>query len=184
MTKLQYTGSMQPMTWTGPVTYLSYRFGVGKTTGWVDNRDVGERGKSGMLNLKDNSGHYIFVLAQVEPQPVATEPVATEPVGTAVEPQNSGQEPDATVQNEETVVALAEPALEDQESELVAVEEEPSTPKSQVDFPDPSNLTVTEIRALKLTKEQWDALYRAELAGLNRKGVRDHVEGILASWVE
>lgn len=68
MSLLEYTGSKMSSTWTGPATHVSYRFGADKRFSWVDTRDVGERNKSGFLNMKDSKGSWVFRMANPLPQ--------------------------------------------------------------------------------------------------------------------
>lgn len=55
---------------------------------------------------------------------------------------------------------------------------EPAKPTEPA--PDPSALTVAEIKALELSQEQWKALMAAEKAGKNRTGAIEFIESVLA----
>jgi glycosyltransferase involved in cell wall biosynthesis len=160
MVKLEYTGRQMTAVWDGPATGVRYRFGADKPVGWVDKRDVGERNKAGFLNLKDRHNNFLFQLKDS----VAPEPVA----------ETVPQEVVATVVGEAKAEKLT--GVEDAVSATVVEEKEP-----EVDFPNPSDFYPADIQKMDLTKEQWQALYRSEMANRRRKKVITFVEEKIAS---
>lgn len=163
MVKLEFVGVGMDSVWIGPTTHARYRFGEDRKIGWVDKRDVGETGKSGLLNLKDRKGNYLF-------RKVAEEKPVVETLSEDLKPIEEKEVLDSPVEEvfeEPQTVGIVEPVI---------VEEQP-----EIDFPNPSELTAAEIRALELSMEQWMALYKAELADKNRKGVITFLEDKIAN---
>lgn len=156
MTKIEYIGNKMSSPWHGSVSHRDYVFGEDRPRGWVDNRDV-----EGLLAKRDKQGKNVFRLVnapkQVEKQP---EPVLVE--------SNEVQKETVSVLKGESVGRSTDP---------VQVVED----KKQ-DFPDPTDLTVEEIKELDLTLEQWKGLYSAEMSGRNRKGAVSFIEEKIANW--
>lgn len=161
--KLLYTGKGMSSVYDGPVTNTRYRFGSDRPKGWVDKRDAGERGKNNtFLNLKKSDGGWLFEVvedgdATAKKTETKIENVTAQPVKTA----------------KQNVVDI-------QKDPIVVVSDAPKEEK-KLDFPNPSELNASEIRGLTLTKEQWRAVYEAELADKNRKSVVTYIEEQLAS---
>lgn len=165
MTKLEYTGKQMAAAWSGPVTGATYYFGLDKSRGWVDKRDVGERGKSGFLNMKNkNNGTWLFQVATDNPAP------AEEPIEELV----------VEVVSEPMLVGVAEPVGKTvMRGTLSTVE--PEAPA--VEIPDITDMNVVEVKALQLTRDQLLEVYRVELAGRARKGLISYLEERLAENV-
>lgn len=160
MVKIEYLGSQVMFTISGDVTDLPYTFGKDRPRGYVDKRDVGSKEeKTGFLSKKDrNTGQYLYRLAEKDSSTATSEPV----VATQVR-----QESNLVVAEERGAVAT---------SEAVGT----LSAEKKIDFPNPDDLNVEEIKRLELTKEQWQAVYKAEMAGRNRKGATGFIEEKLA----
>jgi hypothetical protein len=111
---------------------------------------VDNRDVNGFLSLQDRNSNPLFRV--VDTGAVAVE--ATPTPAPAVEAEVAVAETPVVV---EEVVAVAPAA-------------------STLTFPDPSNLYPSDIKRLNLTKEQWQGLYEAELAGKKRPTVITYVE--------
>ena len=160
MERIEYLGNQMNFTVTGDMTNAKYTFGKDRPKGWVFKSDVGERGgKLGFLSKRENGKDlYRIVGADQEPTP---EPVAVTEVT-------------AEVPVSETPVSVGA-------SEAAATLQSVST----VETPDPTDLTVEELKAYAdkgLTKDQWEQIYKKELAGRNRKGAIAFIEDLLANW--
>lgn len=108
MTQLQYTGNkMGSTTRVGESTNTVYRFSGAKRKGWVDNGDVGVRGQSGLLNIKEN-GTWAFELVP-EGADVSFKPVKTEEAEPAPVKETRGEEvsvPDPSTMTVQEIVNL------------------------------------------------------------------------------
>lgn len=170
-TKLEYLGKQTSSIWDGPVTQVRYRFGIDRKVGWVDNRDIGVRGESGFLKLKDRNGNWLFrVVASDNSDVVAVEIKAENEALTVPEDAVSA----TVVEGGEEVLAVVADPVAEVVSATVSV-----APTG--DWPDPNNLYPSDIKRLNLTREQWQGLYQAELAGKKRSAVITYVEEKLAS---
>lgn len=159
MVRLRYLGKKMSSIWTGMATGTEYVFGLDRQTGWVYTQDVGERGKSGLLNYKDSNGQWLFEQVSTNTSTKTTEPVqVSEPVA-------------------ETKEAIVE-------TENVATTEVDATAAQEnvVTVPDPTDLNVEEIKRLQLDKAGWTEVYKIELAGRNRKGAITFIEEQIASF--
>lgn len=166
MVKLVYQGKGMLSVWDGPVTNTRYRFGADKPKGWVYKQDAGERGRNGFLNLKDSRGNYLFEQDGDAELP-ASGPVITPAPAGAIQ---------ATAQAPKQVAT--QNVVDIQKDPVVVIGE---APKEEPDYPDPKDLNVAEIQALELTPEQWQKVYKAELAGLARKSALTFMEKQIAS---
>lgn len=184
MTKLEYLGKQQSTIWDGPVTQVRYRFGVDRPVGWVDPRDVGEKGKSGFLNIKDRNNNYLFrVVDNSEVQAVGVEATPTE-VPQKPETQVLGDQDvvSATVveDGQEELTVVADPATQEDAVTATVVVEESGEAEPAFRY-NPSEMYPSDIKRLNLTKEEWDTMYRLELAGKNRPTVTKYIEEQLAN---
>lgn len=168
MEKIEYLGKQMSSTWQGEVTNANYTFGVdGRVRGWVDRRDLGSREeKKGFLAKKDRqTGEYLFRVFKStkavakEPEPEPEKEVISEPQGAVAVSQVSG------------VLSVGE------RKEAITISE-----KKNLFFPDPTDLNVEEIKRLDLSLEQWQGVYRTELANRNRKGAIAYIEELIANW--
>lgn len=159
--KLEYTGKGMTSVYDGPVTNTRYRFGKdGRTTGWVDVRDAGERGSGkGFLDEKDGKGNYIFEMIE------GVTSTATKTQGVEVKPASAKK-------------TATQGVVDAQIDPTVVVGE--AAGEETTDFPDPADLNASEIRGLDLTREQWQAMYEAEMGNKNRKSVVTYIEEKLA----
>lgn len=164
MVKIEYLGKQMSSTWTGDVTGATYTFGVDRPKGWVDKRDAGSlEEKKGFLGKKDKmTGSLLFKIAK---------------------DNSSIQEP---IQAVEITQEIASPEIVGAMQGQVAGMGESRVPvapvTNKIDFPDPENMNVEQIKQLVLTREQWTEVYKAELAGRNRKGSIAFLEERLASF--
>lgn len=172
MVKLEYTGKQMASVWSGPVTNAAYVFGVDKARGWVDRRDMGERGKSGFLNLKNRDGSWLFQAVVDKSVAVVEEPVQ-EPVQVAV--------PELAIA--QSTVDPNPQFMDSNSSRAVATGTLSASQVATVDFPNPTDLNVLEIKALNLTREQLVEMYKVELANRARKGLVAYFEERLAEDV-
>lgn len=179
MVKLEYLGKAQSTIWDGPVTRTRYRFGVDRKIGWVDPRDAGEVGRSGFLALKDRHNNYLFRLVE-EAAPAKATARKSAPAP-EVEPVLSIAGTDAVsatvVEGQEEVMnVVADPSTEEEAVSATVVEAPASTFRY-----DPSEMYPSDIKRLKLTRSEWDQMYRLELAGKNRKTVTTYIEEQLSA---
>lgn len=165
---------------------------------------------SGFLKLRKNGewlfAPYVEALAvaapQTPPQPSAEEEEGegdadVTQIDTETDTQelpavdtDAGEEGDARSEGTDFAQAVAAsqtpPQLsseEEEESEGATVELADGSAVdlfADVAIPDPGTLTVAEVKALNLSPAQWNALRELELDGLNRRGVLEHVEKVLA----
>jgi hypothetical protein len=173
MVKLEYTGKQQSTIWDGPATQVRYRFGVDRKVGWVDPRDAGERGVSGFLKLKDRHDNWLFKLVTDDTPVVGVEatPTLQTVPGAAGGASASGT---LTAGGNAVMTVVADPSEDIVSATVVEMS------AKDLGFPDPGSLYPSDIKRLKLTKEQWEGLYRAELAGKNRQAVKTFVEEQIA----
>lgn len=153
MVRLVYTGKAMTSVWDGAFTNTRYRFGADRPKGWVYRADAGEQGRSGFLNVTDNKGNYLFTEDRLGELPVEVSKTVTPPPAAATHKVKVSK---ADAQAEPVVV-------------VTAVKEEAGSP-------DPNGLNAAEVRSLVLSKEQWEQVYKAELAGKNRKSVITFIE--------
>lgn len=168
MVKLEYLGKQVASTWEGEVTYSPYIFGIDRPKGWVDKRDAGEKGKSGFLNRKDKLGNYLFREALEE----------SSSNGTGL----SAPIPEVIVADAETSLAALAGATNITMTGTLSMVQPVQESMTGLDFPDPTDMNVEEIKRLELTPEQWDRVYKTELANRNRKGAIAFLEEKLASF--
>lgn len=176
MVKIEYLGSQMMFTISGDTTNLNYTFGKDRQRGWVDKRDVGTRdGKTGFLSKKDRiTNRWLYqVVGQssvaVSPEPAKGVEVKSEVFETVVV---SEAESVSTPTLQATLVPSARGNVTLSGTLSVV----------QKDFPDPTEMNVEEIKRLELTEEQWKQVYKAEMAGRNRKGAVGFIEEMLASF--
>ena len=168
MVKIEYLGDQMSFTISGDKTNARYTFGKDRPKGWIDPRDLGTReglsGDTGFLTKRDRqTGKYLYKLAEeaVAPEP---KPVAV----TQVVEENAPSVPQGVAEATGTLSA----------TENVA--EKSVTLKS--DVPNPTDLTVEEIKLLELTQDQWLQVYQIEMAGRNRKSAITFIEETLAGF--
>jgi GT2 family glycosyltransferase len=161
MVQIEYLGEQMPAIWTGPVTHVQYRFGKTRRVGWIDRRDLGERGVSGFLNMKLPNDTWAFRLYQ--PPPVVVEP-ATDNASVDAQP------------------AVVEPSSDNTSLDTPPEDHAPSAdqPATGGPAPDPAQLTVDQVKALRLNADQWQALLELERAGKHRKSLIEWIEQTLA----
>jgi hypothetical protein len=176
MVKIQYIGKQVSSTWYGDVTNAPYIFGIDRPKGWVDKRDVGSKEeKKGFLSKKDRDGNFIF---KVVTDNKAEEVVEKKPEGelvTAIEGisvADTVEQPEMVTVMKGQSVGMSEAAPNRFDSSL------PPKAKSI----DSSELSVEQIKSLELSKEEWQELYKDELAGRNRKGAVAFLEDKIANW--
>lgn len=176
MERIEYLGNQMSFTISGDVTNTKYTFGKDRPIGWVFKDDVGTRdGKLGFLSKREN-GKYLYQLAgTVEESAPQPEPVVTDVTTDTI----TNVTTDVTTEEAPTTVLDAPVEM------LMAGETAGSATAEPVgDVPDPTDLTVEQIKALadqNLTKAQWEEIYKIELAGRNRKGATTFIEEMLAS---
>lgn len=155
MIKLVYVGSKMSSSWHGEVSHRDYVFGQDRPRGWVDKRDA-----EGFLKLRDSKGSILFKQAD----------------SSNVEVEKFSVEEPVVKESSDTVTAVKGQAVGNSFASTKAVKE------GIVDFPDPTDLTVEEIKGLELSLAQWKSVYSAELAGRNRKGATLFLEEKIANW--
>lgn len=177
MVKIEYLGGRMSFTISGDVTNANYTFGKDRQVGWVDQRDLGTRdGKNGFLSKRDPaSGSWLF--RKVESKENGNGHVVPEPEAVEV------QTPEPELAPEPVLAEEAASGVTEASGTLSVVEadEQPSL----TSFHDPTDLNVEQIKALEsqnLTREQWESIYKAEMAGRNRKGAVSYMEELLANW--
>lgn len=159
MVRLVYKGKGMTSVWDGAFTNTRYRFGMDRPKGWVYKADAGEKGRFGFLNLTDNKGNYLF---------------AEDVLGAA---PSDGDGKMITPLPATAVQRAVQVAVNGQQEPVVTVT---AAPQEEVDYPNPIGLNATEIRSLVLSKDQWEKVYKDELAGKARKSVLTFVEEQLA----
>lgn len=171
MEKIEYLGDQMTFTAFGETTNAAYTFGRDRPKGWVDKRDVGSResGK-GFLGKKDRrTGTWMYRLAETSKNVFPVEEVKVEEV----------EVEEVKVEVEK----LAEPAAVEKAAPVGAAQVSGSlSAKEKLDFPDPTDMNVEEIKALELSREQWVEVYKTEMARRNRKGAIAFMEDLLANW--
>lgn len=176
MSKVEYLGKQMSSTWSGDVTNTTYTFGVDRRKGWIDKRDLGSRDpKRGFLGKQDRAtGEWLF--------------------RDISEKSETSQESVPTVQpvEESAQTVQSDPAPQRTEEDTAAVrgssqaQATPSVKQAEVEY-DPATMNVVQIKTLvdkNLSKEQWVSIYKAELAGSNRKGAVTFIEDLLANWTD
>jgi glycosyltransferase involved in cell wall biosynthesis len=174
MVKIEYLGNQVNFTISGDVTNATYTFGRDRPKGWVDKRDVGTRdGKQGFLSKKDRlTNRWLYRVAGDQPTP-APEP---EPVKVVAQPASDRG---LHVTEQEINSPRGPVGATIARGTLTA---EPVVAEKTVDYPNPADHSVEEIKRFDLTKEQWEALYKDELANRSRKGLTAWLEERLANW--
>lgn len=170
MEQLEYQGQKMSSTWTGPVTNASYRFGIDRKIGWVDKRDVGERNKSGFLNMKD-SRTDIWLFNRYTKTTIAASPT-----------DESGEEAvvEETIAEEPTQVLVDQEVVELDSFNQVNFDSQSSEPVVESTVPNPTDATVAEMQEWDLTKAEWNEVYKLELAGRHRTTALRFIEEKLA----
>ncbi len=170
MVKIEYLGEQMMFTISGDVTNAKYSFGKDRPRGWVAQQDIGSReSKTGFLSKRDRStGKWLY--REVE----------------TANKSESIQKPVQVVEINSNSVAQVGGSLTavEQILEPVPVQTLESVQEVIQKYPNPTNLNVEEIKALKLTKEQWVEVYKAEMANRNRKGAVLFMEELLANWAD
>jgi glycosyltransferase involved in cell wall biosynthesis len=164
MELIEYRGEQMNFTISGDTTNAKYTFGKDRQKGWVDRRDLGTReGKMGFLSKRGADGNWLYRVASsngtavAEPEPVAVMEVV-----------------------EEVSKPMVEGVGEASGTLTPRIAAKTATPT-----PNPSEMTVEQIKALaedNLTREQWEEMYKLEMAGRNRKGGVAFIEEVLANW--
>lgn len=169
MERLEYLGRQMSFTITGDVTNAKYSFGLDRPRGWVDKRDVGTRdGKTGFLSKRGSDGKWLYQIVGADSQPTL-EAVAITEVTAESAPETTETETPTQLNGAVSLKATLTPVNQPQ----------------AVAAPNPSDLTVEEIKALvnqNLTRDQWEQIYRQEMADRSRKGAVAFIEELLASW--
>lgn len=167
MERVEYLGGQMNFTITGDMTNAKYTFGKDRPKGWVFKSDIGTRdGKLGFLSKRENGKNLYQVIDgdnNPAPEPAVGEEVTKEETPRAVESVGGVAQVSGTL----TANTPSQPAL------------------AKVDAPDPTDMTVEEMKALAdrdLTKNQWEQIYKKEMAGRNRKGAIAFIEELLANW--
>lgn len=167
MARVRYTGKQMLSTWQGEVTGVNYSFGVERPKGWVDKRDLGSRDeKKGFLGKKDRATDQ-WLFESVAEEKSTTQNGSSEPVV-----------PQQEVKEEEEVVAAAGVS---ETAGTLGNRAAQTVGRKKISVPNPEDLTVAEIKDLDLTLEQWEELYRKEMAGPNRKGAVSFLEETIAN---
>lgn len=161
MVKLEYLGKQVASTWQGEVTGATYTFGVDRKRGWVDKRDVGTReDKKGFLNKKDrNTNQWLFQ--------------EVEKVAEKVVEKTEEQIPEI-----EIVTVVKGSSAESSEFNLSGT----LTARNKSSAPDPTDANVEQVKKWELSKDEWQEVYRIELANRNRKGLVSFLEDLIANW--
>ena len=176
MELVEYLGGQMNFTITGDSTGAKYTFGKDRPKGWVFKSDVGDReSKLGFLSKREG-GRELYRIAkadkQANPDPTEGMEVTTDQTPVPVDDVVIGKH--GAVGMSETVGTLtAAPAT--------AVTEQ------KIATPNPIDLTVEELKSFVdrgLTKDQWEEVYRIEMANRNRKGLIAFLEELLANWSE
>lgn len=179
MERLEYMGNQMSFTAHGEATNERYMFGKDRPRGWVDRRDLGERGGNGrpgkgFLGQKKPNGEWLYRVIDSEGKQVEQEPVVAEEVVVEKTVKSSSAVSGSMGVVEKNIVPGSM-------SEKTSFEPEPDLKY------DPKELTVSELKDLEnqgLTRDEWEAIYKAEMKGLNRKGAVAFIEELLANWQE
>lgn len=168
MERIEYLGEQMNFTISGSATNAKYSFGKDRQRGWVAKEDVGDRNtlNSGFLSMKDKqTGKWLYQLVKGEKKVEAPvgEPKELTPVS-------------ISVTEEDTVVIHKTGAVGINENFGTL------TVAPKVEFPDPKDVNVAEIKEWKLGQDQWEEVYKAEMKGANRKGATVFIEELLANW--
>lgn len=185
MVKIEYLGQKMGSTWHGDVTNAPYEFGKDRKRGWVDKRDLGDREeKKGFLSKKDSNGNWIFKVVTGEKAEEVKQPevvVVEEPVLVSEAVSEISEEPHSVtlVDNPNSSEFVAPGAFSNAVASGTLTEVAAKKPKKKA-VVDPSEMTVEQLKALALNREEWEEVYRLELAGRSRKGLILFLEEKLA----
>lgn len=181
MEKIEYIGEQMNFTISGDKTNAKYSFGKDRPRGWVAREDVGERSvpNSGFLSKKDKmTGKWLYRLVKEEKK---VEQVMEQPTQQPIQ-----QSTELSVENTPEIISIAEQdPFYTHGTGAAGMSEASGTLTAaavKIDFPDPKEVNVAEIKEWKLSREQWEEVYRAEMKGLNRKGATAFIEELLANW--
>ncbi len=183
MESIEYLGGQMNFTITGDNTGAKYTFGKDRPKGWVFKSDVGDRdSKLGFLSKREN-GKWVYRIAGAEEQAVPESAQGSEVVAEVP------AEVLAEVPVESTPVAVENPEFGakggSEVGGVLSVAEVKTPVKPQTETPNPIDMTVEEVKAYVgkgLTKDQWEEIYRVEMANRNRKGLIAFLEELLANW--
>lgn len=170
MESIEYLGGQLNFTITGDSTNAKYTFGKDRPKGWVFQSDVGTReSKLGFLSKREN-GKWLYRIAgntkEAAPEPAVGVEVTADEAAVAVE----AGEVDGALGAAETTGLLTA-------TKNVA--------ETKVATPNPTDMTVEELKAYSeqgLTRDQWEEIYKIEMANRNRKGAVAWLEELLGSW--
>jgi hypothetical protein len=182
MVKIQYIGKKMSSIWAGHATNTEYVFGMDRAVGWVDKRDVGERGKSGFLNSKDSNNQWLFMAVAdskkaATPQPAPEPEIQTLTIGGEVASLTVETEP----KSENVLLLDADVASVTVETEMPAGKGRATAKGSLSSVPDPTDMTVEEVKRLNLDLAGWTEVYKTELANRSRKGLITFLEETIAN---
>lgn len=184
MESIEYLGGQMNFTITGDVTGAKYTFGKDRPKGWVFKSDVGNpnrEDKLGFLSKREN-GKWLYRLAGTS-QEAAPEPAA----GTEIGSNGVGVPPGESqgVEGVGGVTVGKHGAVGMSEMLGTLTVAAPAVVEQKVPTPNPIDLTVEELKSYAdkgLTKDQWEAIYKIEMANRNRKGAVAWLEQLLADW--
>lgn len=176
MQLIEYLGGQMNFTITGDNTGAKYTFGKDRPKGWVFMSDVGDKdSKLGFLSKREG-GKQLYRIATADKE-AAPEPVT----GIEVTTDQTPAPVDNVVVEKHGAVGMSEAAGTLTAAPITTVVER------KIATPNPVDLTVEELKAFTekgLTKDQWEEIYKVEMANRNRKGAVAWLEELLATWGE